>query len=478
MFIIDSTINMPDIQYLVDRVMESCEEGIKINVDNVQRLEKRFRDNRIALKEQIKMQYGIENVDSPKQVVEYFKREFTLAVSKIINEYNLQSVCTAQGMVKALTQFVGKYPYKTLTVEILETYIYMDDLDSDTKEILVEAAIKCMQHPIFKSLAFTGKWSSEKRGLIDLAMIGSQAAKDILTYRKNASYSLSLESLIKACRGNHRIYPVVSCSITNRINYSNPALMNIPKDLLWNVIAPRKDGNTLVSIDIKNQEPWILANMLDIEPLKNMLGTGKGLYENIFNAIFGRDPEPLERMELKTCWNALSYGATKKLISYYCKHIDSDAVYKYFNSFPEMKDYKSKIRALAKQKVALAYTYFETELHADNSKKNLRNILMNIPIQGTGSDILSLLIMNFDAMCEMQGIENDIHFYYSRHDEVIVEVEDEYIRRVGMETVLNQLRDIFEHKIDDWEPFNVKVMEVGNHEIELDTDNSLLDDVE
>src|SRR5699024_3367959 len=106
----------------------------------------------------------------------------------------------------------------------------------------------------------------------------------------------------------------------------------------------------------------------------------------VFEVIFDRAPEPIERREIKLAWNALTYGASIRALEKGCQNIDYKAVYKYFNGFKEFKLYKSKCRALAKAGAQVASTYFGTELHTDAYGSKLQRVLMDIGIQGTGSD--------------------------------------------------------------------------------------------
>ena len=302
------------------------------------------------------------------------------------------------------------------------------------------------------------KLTTKKEAMQTLAHQGYQFAIDLLTYRKAKKYAESIKSIMDYTVDG-LVRPILSLGKTNRINYKEPALMNIPKKLLWNVIAPRNPDNILVSVDIKNQEPWILINTLDIEVLKDKLNASDkdGLYNLIFEELYGKVPTALERKELKTAWNALTYGATKRGMMAMCKNFDGEKLYKFFNSIPEFKEYRSKCYAMARRKQQKVETYFGTELYANELGNALQRVLMDLPIQGTGSDILALLIKHADEEIEDRGLEDYIDFYFSRHDELIFEVNGSWAKEVGLERVYEELRDIMEHQVDDWEPFRVEI---------------------
>lgn len=456
MFHIKSNIHKPDIDYLYNKMQESMEIGVAVK--NLDKLWNRFNGNVKLSLEIIRENYGIENPNSSQQVIGYFKKQLLGEIAVIASDYDTFNISS------------------NTFIEIIEGLVDSGAKDIDSvaesygraTEDIKDCIVRVLTETSFTSLYRLGKWTANADALTELAMNGRQDAVDILTYRKNKKFAETIATLRESTDSRGFIHPNVSKTITNRISYSSPALMNIPKELLWSVVGPRKEGNILVSVDIKNQEPWIMINMLGIQRLKNLLSMHGGLYESIYKDIFNAEPNKLERTELKTVWNAMTYGMSKFGVKNTCKHIDGEAVYKYFNSFKEFKNYKSKCRSLAKKGVTLAKTYFGTELHANSIGKGLDRTLMDIGIQGTGADILSLLVKNFYQMAELCDVLGRIEIYYTRHDECIIEVDKDLIEETSREDVFKFIKTVFEHRIDDWEPFQVEIKELGLYEIEVD----------
>lgn len=465
MYIIDSSIDMPDIAYMEKRIKEEMKEGVAVN--DLSLLRSRFATNSANALSIMQSKYGIVNPNSSKQVIDYYLTEMQKEIREITVKYPGLSFMSARTLCDIAADMKDRY-IKEVTVEKCLEYADFQDFTPSLLENVAKVLQEIMELELFKAMRREGKWTTSGDAMKPLALLGREDSADLLTYRKNKKYSETIETFMSAKCADGRIHPTVSLGITNRINYSGPALMNIPKDLLWNVIGPRTPGNMLVSIDIKNQEPWIMINMLGIEKLKAMLDNKGKLYETVFEDIFGTQPTPIERKEFKTLWNALTYGMSIKGAEMSCTHIDGKKVYKYFNSFPEYKAYKSRCNALAKKQVQLSKTYFDTEVYANTYGPKLSRVLMDIGIQGTGADILSLLIKHFDIEVEHRGLQDVFTFYFSRHDETIIEVDKDYVEEVGKDNVIETLRDIFEHRIDDWEPFQVEIKEVGNSEIEID----------
>ena len=320
-----------------------------------------------------------------------------------------------------------------------------------------DAFMRVIKEEDLKHCKVMGKITFKKEVLVKLAEIGYDLAKDMLEYRKAKKTLESMTSLLEHCDLNGIVHPIVERGATNRFNYSKPALMNIPKALLWDVIIPYKDGNKLYSVDIKQQEPWLLVNMLEIEELQELIAEHKDFYKALYFAAFREECTDEQRSEVKRAWNAMSYGASEPGILQYCTTFDGKVLYKYFNSIPEYKQYAGRAYGLAKKNVQRMQTLFGTELYAEEYGPKLRRVLMNIPIQGTGSDILAFLIDNFCDTVNRDGYSDIMQIYYTRHDELIIEADSKF----SEESMVKYLKDIFEHQIDYWEPFNVEISRVS-----------------
>ena len=463
MFYIDSVVDKPNIKYLQDRHREMLADGIAVSDLNKLLIDYRAIYN--ELRANLIKTYKIENPNSYNQMLEYFDKCLLEDTQKVISELGVDLSLYRRDMMNIVFRLHndGVYP-EDVTMEDVEAIV------QNTGEMVlienVEAVytfIKTMLgNDIIQCMLKGGKWTTNKEALAMMALKGHKSAVDIMSYRKAKNFYDTVSSFHSAIAGDGRVHPKMSIGKSNRIEYREPALMNIPKQILWEIVVPKTEGNMLVSIDIKNQEPWIMINMLGIERLRAMAEADGDLYESVFWDIFGREPAPIERKELKVAWNAMTYGATKFGIKAMCRNIDGEKVYQYFNKIEEFKKYKSEKGRLAKAGVQTATTYFGTELRANEyTQSKLKRVLMDIPIQGTGTDILALLVEHFDEEVEIRGLEDIIELYFTRKDELVVEVEKAFVEEVGKEEVFRILADIFEHRIDDWEPFKVKISEAG-----------------
>lgn len=408
---LNSQFDKPDFTFLYNRLQESMERGIYLEVskDLLNTLQNELITANLNMK-----QYGITNPNSSKQVIEVLKE-----LSK--NE------------------------------PLIKQYCYVKE-----------------------------KWSSNGKYLKALVHNNVQFAIDLLTYRRVSKYVSILNGLSEYVSDDGFVHPTLCGSTSNRIQYRNPGLLTIPKQFLWHVVKPRSDEWSLYSIDVKNQEPWILINMLGIEELKEILSISgnTGLYDMVFVLIYGHTATPLERSEFKKAWNSFTYGASKNGVVEMCFNIDSTKIYDYFNRFKAYKDYKSKMYASSRGGVKSVNALFGTKLTADGTTPSrVAKQLMDLPIQGTGAEILAFLVKHFYNTIDLLGVSDKLHIYFTRHDECIVEVHKSLEEKFGELEIVGLLGNIFEHKIDDWEPFKLEVSKIN---VSLDSlfleDDYLMDD--
>lgn len=177
-----------------------------------------------------------------------------------------------------------------------------------------------------------------------------------------------------------------------------------------------------------------------------------------------------ERKEFKTAWNAISYGASIFGVKMACKTIDAKQTYNYITKIAELKDYRNQIDKMARSGNTRIGTIFGTPLDAGYTEdyKKLKRVLLDLPVQGSGADILSLLIKHFYDYTSEKEISDKMSIYYTRHDELIIEVNGEWLNEVGEVKVEEILRDMLEHQVDDWIPFKIEVVQTKAEALGID----------
>lgn len=392
---LDSKVDKPDFDFKLKYINAIMQRGIRVSRPVDIEAQAAKMANEIAM--QLHSEYGLNNPASPAQIVDTFMANST--------DENILSVCY------------------------------------NTKK---------------------QKFSTNEDNLIALANMGYKWAVEILLYRKNNGIVKNIESVMSRADADGLIHPQISLQKTNRVSYKEPALGNINTDILWSMIKPYKEGNHIWSVDIKNQEPWILIHLIGAKQLKALTekasDTNSSIYKAIYEEVFGHSIESEEAYkEMKMAWNMLTYGGTYNGLASRCKIIDAKRVYDFFNSVPELKAYRGRTFGLAKKGINSVKTVFGTTVYADKEGGALQRSLMDIPIQGTGADILALLLVNIDRQLFELGLSEVISVYYTRHDEIIFEVDGDWQKEVGADEVRDALRVLTEHRIDDWTPFGIDI---------------------
>lgn len=313
---------------------------------------------------------------------------------------------------------------------------------------------------------FKNKFSSAEDGLVELANLDYKWAMQILKYRASAGVIKNVTSIMGCSDMKGLIHPEISFQKTNRVSYTGPALMNINKEILWDTIKPIKAGNYLWSADIKNQEPWILAHMTGASKLIELAAkasdAGCSLYKAVYEDIFGTAIESEEAYgEMKMAWNMLTYGGSIQGLRQRCKVIDPDKVYTYFNGIKELSDYRGRTFGLARKNINSVMTVFGTTVSTDAVGSHLQRSLMDIPIQGTGADILCMLVHHITKELAEMGIADKIKVYFTRHDEIIFEVDKYWQEEMGIEAIKEIIAELARHRIDDWTEFGIDVEQVS-----------------
>ena len=441
---------------------------------------------------------------------------------------------------------------------------YDIDNPSSTKQ-LQEYLRSLHRAEVIGACTFRGKFTTNAQALEKLSMLGYEIGDDMLELRELDSTRKAIKQLYENIDSENIIRPNVDLGRTFRVKYSKPALLSVPKHMMWDLIAPREDGQQIWSVDIKNQEPNIIANIKNCQEIKERLG-GE-LYEKMFDWCYGpkakltvvvfncdsvqiidneviakmttrdelyapyrvneqfkydgrsvkaayprcvrcpigkkltlgdlpktikiyvdnlgfveagvvwelpnRGPENLGvfslegtikdiylelkkevRKEFKTSWNALTYGQSKQGLIQMCKNIDGEVLWDKFNSIDGLKNWRLSCKKKARLGNGVTVTsYFGTVMEPDGwNQSEIARQIMDYEIQGTGADILELLVNNFN-----NNKPDYMEIYYTRHDELIILVDDGVKTEEEIEA---DLRKLFEHKVDDWKPFEVEVRRV------------------
>lgn len=312
----------------------------------------------------------------------------------------------------------------------------------------------------------TGKISFAKENMSRLLETDIPFAGVLKRYKDATNLLKAINMVMKFQLPNGMVHPTVSLQNTNRISYTEPPLMNIDKKVLWKMVKPRNEGWELWSVDVKNQEPWIFAHLVGDVVLTDIVKEAymrkESFYKVAFERVYGHPvTNEYEYIEFKTNWNALTYGATKHGVVERCKIIDGAKLYDFLTKLPAYKQYNSSCYAKAARGINADVTYFGSAVVSDAfGRASLARSLADIPIQGTGADILAFLVKEaIMSINDDPALRNRFEIYYTRHDEIIFMVK----RNLNEtdEDIAVILQDLTSHMIAGWVPFMVEVEKIA-----------------
>ena len=241
------------------------------------------------------------------------------------------------------------------------------------------------------------------------------------------------------------IHTVFNQTLTNtgRLSSSEPNMQNIPTrdeegKNLRKIFISKFDNGVIVSADYNQIELRLLANMADEDSMIESYQKGVDIHTKTASEIFN---EPIEnvtasmRRDAKAVNFGIIYGISDYGLSQNIKTSRVKAkiyIDNYFNRYPKIKNFMDNNIKFAKEN-GYAKTLFgrirmipELSSSNYNVRKFGERVAMNMPLQGTASDIIKLaMIATFK---ELQNMES--HIILQIHDELIIDTKKEELDKV------------------------------------------------
>ena len=242
---------------------------------------------------------------------------------------------------------------------------------------------------------------------------------------------------------------------TGRLSSSKPNLQNIPvKDdegkALRKMFVSRFEDGCLVSADYSQIELRLVANNSGdenlIDAFRNNIDVHSLTASEIFDVPIQEVTDKMRRTAKATNFGII-YGISEFGLSQNINTSRKEAklyIDKYFEKYPKIKNYMEKNVALAK-KTGYSYSLFGrrrkiVELLSSNYQTRLfgERIAMNMPLQGTASDIIKMAMIKVHKCLEDRNMKSKLIMQV--HDELIVDCVREEV-----EEVCRMLRDNMEN---------------------------------
>lgn len=326
---------------------------------------------------------------------------------------------------------------------------FEEKIENLTKDIYIEAgeefninSPKQVAYILFEKLGITAynnkKQSTSAQVLEELKFI--PIVNNILLFRK---YSKLLNTYVAVykdiCKNNGAVIHTTfnqTLTSTGRLSSSEPNLQNIPTrdddgKVLRKIFISKFEGGKIISADYNQIELRLLADMSDEKKLIEAFNNGDDIHSLTASLIFRKplnEVNEKERRDAKAVNFGIIYGISDYGLSQNIKSsraMAKDFIESYFNKYPKVKEFMDKNIEIAKEK-GYAITKFGRirqipELSASKfiTRTFGERVAMNMPLQGTASDIIKIAMLRVDKRLEKEMLKSQLILQI--HDELIID---------------------------------------------------------
>lgn len=237
------------------------------------------------------------------------------------------------------------------------------------------------------------------------------------SYLEPYSYLIALET--DGVR-SFRVFPTYSLSSTYRLSSNTPSIGNLDTSLR-ELIVPRPD-HYFVSLDYRQQEPWIIVNLLQDVELMDVLETSDDFYVGILNR-FGILESSENREAVKKVWNASIYGSSLDTVLKKENRWVID-VYEWINTNERVLSLRRKVEKNMKEDKEI-YTEFGFRKSVPYSGTRSVRQAFNSIFQMSGAGVLYAGINSIHNAVALEGLTGKLSIVFTNHDEYVLEVSSE-----------------------------------------------------
>lgn len=326
---------------------------------------------------------------------------------------------------------------------------FKEKIDKLTKEIYLEAgeefninSPKQVASILFDKLgikAYNNKKQSTSASVLEeLRYI--PIVDNILTYRKyskliNTYIDVYKDICVKQGDIIHTTFNQTLTS-TGRLSSSEPNLQNIPTrddegKILRKLFISKFKGGKIISADYNQIELRLLADMSGEEGLISAYNNGEDIHALTASHIFRKPIDEVtsnERRDAKAVNFGVIYGISDYGLSQNIKStraMAKDFIDSYFTKYPKVKIFMDdNIKSATEKGYALTkFGRIRQIPELASSKYQTRTfgerVAMNMPLQGTASDIIKLAMLKVDKRLEEEGLKSQLILQI--HDELIID---------------------------------------------------------
>ncbi|MDO8513596.1 MAG: DNA polymerase I [bacterium] len=359
-------LDMPLVKILAD--MEIA--GVKIDINYLSKLQKELRKRLVQLEKLIYSQTGTTfNIASPRQLADVLFNVLKLSSAEI--KKGKTGISTAAGELEKL---LGTHP------------------------------------------------------VIDSILEFRELTKLLNTY---------IEALPKIVGSDGRLHTSFNQTITTtgRLSSSEPNLQNIPirtelgQEIRRAFIAEK--GFKLLSADYSQIELRVMAHLSKDEAMIEAFRAGRDIHEETSNRL-GIDRRMAKVVNFSIIYGTSPYGLAQALEI--DQHEAKALIDHYFTTYPGVKKYMIDTVAKAKQdgfvETLFGRKRYIPEIYSASAvvRNSAERAAINMPIQGTGADIVKLAMIDVEKYIELS---DSVRLLLQVHDELVLEVPEDKISPVA-----------------------------------------------
>jgi DNA polymerase-1 len=283
----------------------------------------------------------------------------------------------------------------------------------------------------------TGQISTSHDVLVDLAA-NYEIAQLIIDYREmdklKATYA---DALPKMIRDDGRVHGCLNQTVaaTGRLSSTDPNLQNIPvrtklgQEIRRSFIAEK--GNKLISADYSQLELRILAHITKDPVMSKAFIDGEDIHANTARLVFGAtDAKDLkEKRRLAKIVNfGIAYAVEAFGLSQRVGITKAEArkvIDDYFDTYKGIREYMDRIPQEAREKGYVESLFGRRRYFPGINDRNFvvrsraEREAINMPIQGTASDIVKIAMIRVARALETEKLETKMLMQV--HDELLFE---------------------------------------------------------
>lgn len=329
---------------------------------------------------------------------------------------------------------------------------------------------KQLGHVLFDILHLNSARNKKKSTSVEIleALRGTHPIIDVvLRYRTTSKlYSTYIESMHNYIRADGKIHTQFNqtVTVTGRLSSNEPNLQNIPvrteegRELRKMFVASK--GCRLVSADYSQIELRLLAHYSQDEVLIQAYRDGRDIHAITASQIFG---VPLEMVtdQMRRRAKAVNFGIIYGISSYglasnigISPYEAKQYIDRYFETYPTIKNFMDssieQYRRTGKVTTLLGRIRNFDSGASGKVARFIERAAMNMPLQGSVSDIIKLAMLGVDREIKKRGLKAKMVLQI--HDELIIDTPENEVA-----TVRTILKDVMENVIELRVPLVVDV---------------------